>query len=201
MKPWKAALLLMFLSLTPLLVKAQATAGVGEQEVFRPHLQHEVQYGNLFGNDGQEVQNGVSLQYIGTYRINPYLAIGAGLGAQTYRFNSGYSYFPFWAVFKGYIPAAGRVRPFGQIALGYGLALNRKEEDLLLVDARGGFNANSAVGIEIPVHEELGLLISLGYQYQAAESTYDIANWWLTDSKEIQQLRFRRIHLQLGVKF
>jgi hypothetical protein len=197
LKTWIFAAFSAVALLLPGSVKAQQAL----ESTFEPRWAHEVHYGSLIGSSDSEIQAGASLQYIGTYRIKRYLGIGGGIGAQSYQFNSGYSYFPFWAVCKLYDPSQTGVQPYLQLAAGYGAALNRKDDETLLVDAKGGFNAHGALGLEVPVRQELCLLLSLGYQFQAAQSTFDHFGWWWGDRQTTQEWRFRRIQLQIGVKF
>lgn len=196
------ALLFVLSGFLPLTGKAQADDKAASQVRFAPHHEHEVHVGSLLGQSGAEPGRGVSMEYIGTYRINPYLGLGAGLGAHTFDQNRISSYFPLFAVVKGYLGNTGKVTPFGQAALGYGLALDRRNDETVLLDNRGGITARGALGIELDIGRELGLIFSAGYQYQRATATYNtISTWWGSSFEEEQNLKYRRIHLQLGIKF
>lgn len=195
------ALLFVLICLFPLAGKAQADNEAVSQASFTPRLEHEVHFGSLLGQSGAQPGRGVSMEYTGTYRINPYLGVGIGLGAHTFHHDRASSYFPVSAVAKGYLSDQRKITPFGQVALGYGMALDQREGDAFFVDNKGGLSARGALGIEIDVGKELGLIFSVGYQYQRAESIYDINQWWGGPFEEIRKLKYRRIHLQLGIKF
>ena len=197
----KAVKVLITLCFLPLLLQAQETEDNTNESTFLPRIEQNVMYGNLMGKYNAEFQNGVALNYVGTYRINPYLGLGAGASAQTYRFTAGSSFFPLTAVIRGYISPYAKVQPYWQAALGYGFALDQRDEETLLVDARGGFNGSGAIGLEIPMRDALSFMMSLGYQYQKGESTYDFAGWWWGEQQEVQKLTFQRIHFQVGIKF
>jgi len=201
MNQMMTALLFVLISFFPLAGKAQVDNKAVLQPSFTPRLEHEVHFGSLLGQSGSDPSRGVSMEYIGTYRINPYLGVGLGLGAHTFHHDRPSSYFPVFAVAKGYLSDQRKVTPFGQVALGYGMALDRREGDVLFLDNKGGLNARGALGIEIDVGKELGLIFSVGYQYQRAESIYETAWWRGGPFEEIRKLKYRRIHLQLGIKF
>lgn len=196
------ALLVTAFSLLPLLGVAQGASEAVPEASFTPQFEHEMHFGSLLGRATSENLNkGVSMEYIGTYRINPYLGLGAGLGVHTFHHDRFSSYFPLCAVVKGYLSNSSRVTPFGQATLGYGMAIDQKEGADVVVDATGGLSARGTLGIEIDIGRALGLMLGAGYQYQRAEEAFNNSWWWGGGSEIVQQQKYRRIHLQVGIKF
>lgn len=159
---------------------------------------HHVRMGSLMGQREEEFTAGVSMEYVGSYLINPYLGVGLGVGAQSYRYDNGATYFPVWIDAKGYLKGQG-LRPYGQFGVGYGMGLD-SEDGGATIETEGGLNLRSGIGFAAPVANAFLLTVGLGYQYQSGESRFRSNQWW-GGQLEVQELRFRRIHLQIGILF
>ncbi len=161
---------------------------------------HDVRMGSLMGQAEQGFIAGVSMEYVGSYLINPYLGLGLGVGAQTYRYDFGTTYFPVWLDAKGYLGGQG-LRPYIQLGAGYGVGLDAEDEfEGASVETDGGLNLRSGFGFIAPIAEAYMLTVGLGYQYQSGESRFQSNPWW-GGQLEVQELQFRRIHLQIGILF
>lgn len=194
-------LLLSFPALLPQSGWAQTDSKMASEDHAIPRIEHEVHVGSLLGQNGPEPGRGVSVEYIGTYRINRYLGFGAAMGAFTFNHNRISSYFPLSAVAKCYLSNSSPMTPFLLSSLGYGLALDQRGEERSTLDNKGGLSARGAIGVEFDIGKELGVMLSAGYQYQEAAPTYTTNQWWGAPFEETQYLKYRRIHLQFGIKF
>lgn len=159
---------------------------------------HHVRIGSLMGQYEEEFTAGVSMEYVGSYLITPYLGVGLGAGAQTYRYDYSATYFPVWINAKGYLKGQ-RLRPYGQFGVGYGMGLDH-EDGRATIETAGGLNLRGGLGFAAPVAQAFLLTVGLGYQYQSGESRYQSNPWW-GGQLTVQELRFRRIHLQIGILF
>lgn len=171
----------------------------GMPELDRSRIFHTLMAGNLLGQANGEFVGGMSLRYSVHYRFNPYLCAGLGVGAETYAFEAGKSFYPLSAELRGFL-AERAVSPYYHLSLGYGFAFAGDDE--VLDEVKGGGMALTALGLKFKGQEWLDFAVQLGLQHQWGQTTYLTDNWWGGPGRRTNENHyFQRIHLQLGLFF
>jgi len=148
----------------------------------------------IVGNQGARAQNvaGLGGSVSAGYRWSRWHSLGVGVGYDRFVWGSGENIIPIFVEYTSFL-SEKNASPFVTVQAGYGMAF--RSDDLLLLEAKGGFMVYPAVGLRMG-SQETKVTLDLGYKFQQAEFTYGRA--WSTDTSE-QRLTFKRLSLRLGL--
>ncbi|MEE9373801.1 MAG: hypothetical protein V3V00_12180 [Saprospiraceae bacterium] len=151
----------------------------------------------LTGNGGNRAHNRVGYGITASvgYQWSQYLAVGVGAGYRQFIWDTGEEMIPIFAEVKGFVNS-NNIRPFYSLELGY--AFNWTDEDLQIIETKGGLSIYPAIGLSFG-RTSMKYTIDLGYLFQNAEITYSNS---LDDRiRTTQDITYKRLTFRFGVNF
>lgn len=126
------------------------------------------------------------------YKFSRYLNVGLGAGYDRYIWESGENLVPIFCEVTSYL-SAKNTSLFVNCQAGYSMAF--KDDDYLLLEAKGGVMLYPSLGIRFGRYETK-YSVDLGYKFQRAQFTY--GQPWNTDTSQ-QRLLYKRLSLRFGL--
>lgn len=150
----------------------------------------------ISGNDGNRANGvfGLGASVSSGYKFNRFLSLGAGVGYDKFIWDSGENLLPVFAEVSGYLNQTN-TSLFYNIQTGYSFAF--KDNDYLLVDAKGGFMIFPSLGVRWNNAGSHSMTLSVGYKFQNAEFTY--RNQWNANERFEHDVLFKRLTVSLGI--
>jgi hypothetical protein len=148
-------------------------------------------------NNTREATSVLSVSMVNGYRFNRFLGLGLGLGIDGYRDGA---MTPLFVRGTGYL-LKGRFSPVYALDAGYSFyspVFNGRTETTFQVRNRGGLMGNAAGGVQVFLGREVSFYTMLGYRMQAARYEYRSEQ---LQSREVENLLFRRMSLRVGFSF
>jgi len=151
----------------------------------------------MAGNDGPRANDKIGYGITASvgYQWNKNIGAGIGIGYREFVAEASEEMYPIFAEFRGFIND-NAVRPFYNVELGYAFAF--KDEEIGLVEAKGGLFVYPSIGISLG-RKTYRTTIDVGYNFQQAEFTY--GSNFDDRVRSFQEITFRRLSLRLGVHF
>jgi hypothetical protein len=124
-----------------------------------------------------------------SYKFNKYFAAGGLIGFELLNETT----FPVALNLKAFLPlTTGNL--FLDVSGGYSLS-TEKPDQYEVKKASGGVMFTSEVGYIIPVTENAGIYLAIGYRYN--ELNYKVEEWWMNTAD--RTIYFNRISIRLGI--
>ncbi|MGB1207126.1 MAG: hypothetical protein ACPG5B_15880 [Chitinophagales bacterium] len=151
-------------------------------------------FGILFSqNDGVSS----SIETVNSYRIKPYLSLGAGVGLMwmnTWRLGWARA-MPIFVDVRGDVLPKARTTPFYYTQIGYGIDTAGELND----ERKGGVYFALGTGIKIRTRSKMAFTFGIGYMHQHQEIRE--TDWW-NDGQIIERsINYRRIAFRTGFAF
>ncbi|CAA9291770.1 MAG: hypothetical protein AVDCRST_MAG56-4647 [uncultured Cytophagales bacterium] len=147
----------------------------------------------------REAVNSFSFSVVNGYRFNRLVGVGVGVGLDAYREGV---ITPLFVRASGHLFNA-RFSPVYALDAGYGFyspVFNDLPggDNSVAYRFRGGLMGNAAGGVQVFLGRDIALYTMLGYRVQQARFAYSSD---VLESREVEQLLFRRLSLRLGFSF
>lgn len=156
-----------------------------------------------WGRFAGEFSLGFSMRYAAIYPIRHYLGLGLGIGAETFTFEPGHSFYPATLELRGYT-SKKPISPYYQLSVGYGMATARSS--MFVRQAEGGPSVLTLIGLRFKGAKRLDYTLGLGFQYQTGQNEQTIFPGFFVwppppPRIEEQDISFRRLTLQGSLIF
>jgi hypothetical protein len=145
----------------------------------------------------RESVNSFSFAMVNGYRFNRFIGTGLGIGLDAYREGV---MTPVFVRATGHLFNA-RFSPVYAVDAGYGFyspVFNDQPRNNVSYRFNGGLMGNLAGGVQVFLGRDIALYTLLGYRLQQGRFEYSSE---FLESKEVEQILFRRLSLRMGFSF
>lgn len=148
-------------------------------------------------NPDEDTRNsiGFNLQHIVGYHYSRMVGVGAGLSYDAYDLEDGESVLTVFGHYRGFF-SQKHVTPFVAGSLGYGFALQRKEQGV--IESDGGIMIHPELGLRLGGTDKANFMLSLGMRFQKA---YYVTEEPFSGNIIYRDLWYRRLICSLAVTF
>ncbi len=133
---------------------------------------HHIQTKLNIGSRNFGLSAGLGISYTCGYFLNKYVGLGLTAGVERI---AGYRFIPVVLDFRGYL-SDNKTRFYYNLGLGYGFARSDYSRNIYfspedILDAKGGFYANPAIGVQFASYNKHHFSLDLGYSINQAQFT------------------------------
>ena len=149
----------------------------------------------ITGNAGPRANGvfGLGVSLSAGKKLSRLFNVGGGIGYDRFIWDSGENVVPIFAEISGFFNRSN-ASVFYNIQSGYSLAFT--DEDVLIVDAKGGFMIYPSIGLRFG-KEKHKFTFDVGYKFQNAEFTY--LDPWFGGNRYEQTLQYKRLSIRFGI--